>query len=100
MAEQIIMYSTGWCGDCRRSKKWLNENGVPYIEIDIDQDEAASAIVMQLNHGRRTIPTIVFPDGALLVEPSNRQLAAQVETSLGITTPDAERARQAAAPPQ
>jgi mycoredoxin len=89
----IVMYSTTWCGDCRRSKRWLNENNIPYTEIDIEEDAQAAAYVDQVNHGRAVVPTIIFPDGAILTEPSNTALALQVEHSLGITTPDAERAR-------
>lgn len=90
--EPIIMYSTLWCSDCRRSKRWLYEHDIAFQEIDIDEDDEAAAIVTAINRGSRTIPTIVFPDGAVLVEPSNRALALQIERSLGITTPDAERA--------
>lgn len=88
----IVMYSTTWCGDCRRSKRWLNEHNIPYTDIDIDQDEQAAAYVRQINNGRAVVPTIIFPDGAMLTEPSNAVLALQVERSLGTTTPDAERA--------
>jgi mycoredoxin len=91
--QQIIVYSTTWCGDCRRSKRWLKDNNIPFTEIDIEQDAPAADHVRQLNHGSATVPTIVFPDGAILAEPSNAALALQVEKSLGTTTPDAERAR-------
>ncbi len=91
----IVMYTTSWCGDCRRAKKWLNEHAVAYRDIDIDQDEAAAQVVMQINHGSRVIPTILFPDGSVLVEPSNRQLALKVEETLGVTSDDAQRAHAA-----
>jgi mycoredoxin len=88
----IVLYSTTWCGDCRRSKRWLNDNAIPYTEIDIERDATAAEYVRQVNHGHSVVPTIVFPDGAILTEPSNAALALQVERSLGTTTPDAERA--------
>lgn len=91
----VIVYSTSWCGDCRRSKNWLKTNGIAFTDIDIEVDEAAALQVQQLNNGQQSVPTIVFPDGAILVEPSNRQLAVQAEQSLGITTPDSARARGA-----
>ncbi|MBA3824431.1 MAG: mycoredoxin [Ktedonobacterales bacterium] len=75
----IIVYSTRWCGDCRRSKRWLDEHGVAYTNIDIDQDAAAAEYVRSVNDGNQAVPTIVFPDGSILVEPSNTALAAQVE---------------------
>ncbi len=90
---QIIMYTTTWCGDCRRSKRWLKEHNIPFTEIDIEQDEQAATYVRQVNNGSATVPTIVFPDGAILAEPSNAALARQVEHSLGITTPEAESAQ-------
>lgn len=80
---QITIYSTTWCSDCRRSKRWLDEHGVAYTNIDIEQDEAAAAYVRVLNDGNQSVPTIVFPDGAVLVEPSNAALAAQVAKTAG-----------------
>jgi len=74
----ILVYSTVWCSDCKRAKKFFGEQRVPYINIDIEHDPAAMAFVEQVNHGKRIIPTIVFPDGSTLVEPSNAQLAAKM----------------------
>lgn len=72
------MYGTEWCGDCRRSKRLLESNGVPYRYIDVDEDDDARQLVMELNDGRRTVPTIVFADGTFLAEPSDAQLAAKL----------------------
>jgi mycoredoxin len=72
---RITMYTTSWCGDCRRSKRLLDRHGVPYEEINIEGDGAAAALVMQLNNGRRTVPTIVIEGGPVLAEPSDRELA-------------------------
>ncbi len=74
----ILVYSTVWCSDCKRAKKFFGEQRVPYINIDIENDETSMAFVEQINHGKRIIPTIVFPDGDILVEPSNAQLAAKL----------------------
>jgi mycoredoxin len=76
---QITIYSTSWCSDCRRAKRWMDEHGVAYTNVDIEQDEAAAEYVRALNDGNQSVPTIVFPDGSVLVEPSNTALAAQVE---------------------
>lgn len=78
MAEQIIVYSTVWCPDCKRAKKFLAEHRVPYENIDIEQDAKAMAFVEKINNGMRIIPTIVFPDGSTLSEPSNAQLAEKL----------------------
>ncbi len=74
----IIVYGTTWCPDCRRSKQFLAENRIQYTWVDIEQDPAAMAEVEQINNGKRIVPTIVFPDGDVLVEPSNEELAAKL----------------------
>ncbi len=71
----IVMYGTPWCPDCRRSKQFLGEHRIPYTYIDIDGDAAAMAEVERINNGMRSVPTLVFPDGRVLVEPSNEELA-------------------------
>jgi glutaredoxin-like protein len=74
----ITIYSTTWCLDCKRAKQFLRDQRIPYINVDIEQDPAAMAYVEKVNKGMRSIPTIVFPDGDILVEPSNAQLAEKV----------------------
>lgn len=80
--QPLILYGTPWCPDCRRSKQFLGEHRVPYEYIDIDQDPAAQAVVMRINGGNRSVPTIVFPDGTSLTEPSSEALAQK----LGLVT--------------
>jgi mycoredoxin len=75
--EKITMYVTSWCGDCRMAKRWFDAHGVAYDAIDIEKDERAAEVVLRLNGGMRSVPTILFPDGSVLVEPSPRQLAAK-----------------------
>ncbi|MBE0681558.1 MAG: FAD-dependent oxidoreductase [Anaerolineales bacterium] len=76
--EIITLYGTGWCPDCKRSKQFFGEQRVPYHYVDIDNEPEAIAFVEQTNNGLRSIPTIVFPDGSVLVEPSNAQLAEKL----------------------
>ena len=76
--EMITLYGTGWCQDCKRSKQFFGEQRVPYHYVDIDNDPESVAFVERINNGSRSIPTIVFPDGTVLVEPSNAQLAAKL----------------------
>ena len=79
MAQQKIrMFGAPWCPDCRQAKQFLNEQHIPYEWNDIDQDEEARAYVQEVNNGKQIIPTIVFPDGSILVEPSNAELADKV----------------------
>ena len=74
----ITVYGAYWCPDCRRSKQFLGEHQIPYAWVDIEQNPEAERFVIERNAGKRIIPTIVFGDGAVLVEPSNAQLAAKL----------------------
>ena len=87
MTDKIIVYSAVWCRDCKRAKKFFGEHRIQYENIDIEQNPEAVEIVKRLNNGMRSVPTILFPDGSILVEPSNAQLAEK----LGLRT-KAERA--------
>ncbi len=78
----IMVYSTVWCPDCKRAKQFFGEQRVGYTNVDIEQNKKAMAFVEKINNGMRIIPTIIFPDGEILVEPSNAQLAEK----LGLTT--------------
>ncbi len=84
MPTTIIVYSTPTCGDCLRSKRWLDKHNVPYESIDITQHPEAADYVLRVNNGVHIVPTIVFPDGSVLAEPSNEDLARHVRTVLGI----------------
>ena len=76
--QKITMYATTWCGDCRMAKRWFDQHNVAYDYINIEQDDEATAYVKRINGGMSTVPTIVFPDGSILVEPSARDLAAKM----------------------
>ena len=78
MSDTIKMYSTPWCGDCRRAKMIFKSEGIAYEEIDISDDPEAIAYVEKINNGYRSVPTIVFPDGTVLVEPSSPELAKKL----------------------
>jgi thioredoxin reductase (NADPH) len=84
---ELTVYGATWCSDCKRAKKFLGEQRVHYDWVDIEQDQAGQALVERANNGKRIIPTIVFGDQSVLVEPSNAELAAK----LGLQT----RARMA-----
>jgi mycoredoxin len=75
--QKITMYATTWCGDCRMAKRWFDQHGVAYDYINIEHNPEAAEYVMKVNGGMRTVPTIIFPDGSILVEPSARDLAAK-----------------------
>ena len=79
----IRMYGTTWCQDCKRAKQFFGEHRVPYAFVDVDQDADGLRLVERVNDGKRVIPTIVFADGAVLVEPSNVALAEKLAEALG-----------------
>ncbi len=74
----ITVYSTVWCKDCKQAKKFFGEQRIPYINIDIEHDAEAMAFVEKVNNGKRIVPTIIFPDGDILVEPTSAQLAGKL----------------------
>jgi len=78
MSDNITVYGADWCPDCRRAKKLLDERSVPYQWVDIEANPEGEAFVLKANRGNRSIPTIVFGDGSILVEPSNATLAAKL----------------------
>lgn len=77
---QITMYGAAWCGDCRRSKKFLDSNNVKYDYVDVEADKTASDKVIEINNGMRSIPVIMFPDGTHLTEPSDAALKEKLES--------------------
>ena len=80
---EITMYSADWCGDCRRSKRLMDELNVAYTIIDVENDTAAAGKVQEINGGAQSIPVIVFADGTHLTEPSDLALKAKL-SSLGL----------------
>lgn len=70
----ITIYGTSWCGDTRRARSIFDRNHIPYEWVDIDRDSSARSLVEQINHGNRSVPTILFPDGTIMVEPGENVL--------------------------
>lgn len=58
MGKRILIYTTSWCPDCRAAKKYLTGKGVPFEEVDIEQNPAAAETVMKLNDGMKKVPTL------------------------------------------
>ncbi len=79
----ITIYSTTWCVDCRRAKSFLTERGVPFQEINIEDDRAAEEFVLRANHGRRKVPTIKVGERHFACSPfSARKLAEELKIPL------------------
>jgi mycoredoxin len=74
----LTMYTTTWCGYCVRLKKALKSEGIRFTEVDIEADPAAAEFVMSVNGGNQTVPTVKFPDGSALTNPSAREVKAKL----------------------
>ena len=70
----LTMYSTPWCGYCRRLKSQLDREGISFEEVDIEDVPSAADYVSKVNGGNQTVPTVVFADGASLTNPSLKQV--------------------------
>src|SRR6478735_5599438 len=79
MPGTVTMYSTTWCGYCRRLKGQMDREGITYNEINIEQDPESAAFVEKANGGNQTVPTVLFSDGSTLTNPS----LAQVKQKIG-----------------
>ena len=77
-SKTITVYGADWCSDCKRSKRLLDSKNIEYTWVDVDNNETALQTVKSLNQGKRIIPTIVFPNGDILVEPTDSQLSSKL----------------------
>jgi mycoredoxin len=68
------MYSTEYCGDCRQAKAFFESKGIGYVNVGLEGNDDATKFVLEVNNGSRSVPTIIFPDGSVLVEPSWEEL--------------------------
>ena len=75
---EIVMYSTTWCGYCRQLKRQFVEQGIAFQEINIEETPGAAEFVMSVNGGNQTVPTVLFTDGSTLTNPSLAQVRAQL----------------------
>ncbi|MFN2174785.1 MAG: glutaredoxin domain-containing protein [Anaerolineales bacterium] len=81
LEEKIIFYGVKWCWQSRRARHLLDKHNVPYKFVNIDKDKDGELFVLKTNKGMRSVPTIVFEDGSILVEPTN----SQIEEKLGMS---------------
>jgi mycoredoxin len=78
--QSVTMFSTPWCGYCRRLKSQFDRQGVDYTVVDIEQDPAAAEYVMSVNGGNQTVPTILYSDGSAMTNPSINQVREHLAT--------------------
>ncbi len=74
----FTVYTTQWCGFCRRLKSGLAREGIPFEEVDIEVEPKAADIVTKVNDGNRTVPTVVFADGTAMTNPSVAQVSKKL----------------------
>ncbi len=77
--EDVIMYTTTWCGYCRQLKRQLDDQGIGFTEVNIEETPGAADFVMSVNGGNQTVPTLLFPDGSTLTNPSLARVRAQLD---------------------
>jgi mycoredoxin len=77
-SDVVTMYSTVWCGYCRRLRDQMDREGIGYRVVDIEEDLEAARLVMSVNGGMQTVPTLVFPDGSALTNPTLAQVKKQL----------------------
>jgi mycoredoxin len=78
---QIVMYAVEWCPDCRRAKFFFKRKKIEVLEVDVNVDKKAEEFVKGLNNGNRSVPTIILPDGSMMVEPSTEELESKFSQS-------------------
>ncbi len=76
VVDRLTVYGADWCGDCRRTRRFLEETGTPHTWIDTAADKAARAMLHAA--GYLAIPVVLFPGGTVLVEPTNDDLASAI----------------------
>ena len=75
---RIVMYTTAACSECFRAKAFFDANHIDYLGVGLEGNAEATEFVMRVNHGMQSVPTIVFPDGSVLVEPSWEELKRKI----------------------
>jgi mycoredoxin len=85
--DEILVYSAPWCGDCRVAKRIFEEYGLDYKLVNVDNDMEAQRRVQEINNGYRSIPTILFPSGRVVVEPTGPELILALRDEGLIPTP-------------
>ncbi len=73
----LVLYTTAWCGDCRRAKQFLSERGIAFSEVNVDEDPEAEDLVLRVNDGRRKVPTIQVEGRYFACSPFNPYLLAE-----------------------
>jgi mycoredoxin len=84
VAQPLTMYTTTWCAFCRRLKRQLASEGIEIAEVNIEEDPDAANFVMSVNGGNQTVPTVVFPDGSAMTNPSAKEVVQRLGELAGM----------------
>jgi thioredoxin reductase (NADPH) len=79
MEQRLKVIGASWCPDCTRAKAFLTQHRIAFDWVDLETVPEAQDEVERLNDGKRIIPTIIFPDGSFVSEPSNDELADKLQ---------------------
>lgn len=82
-APAVTMYTTTWCGYCKRLKRMMQDDGIAFAEVDIEQTPGTAEIVEKVNNGNQTVPTLVFSDGTAMTNPSLAKVKEKLATLAG-----------------
>lgn len=85
MAQPLTMYTTTWCAFCRRLKSQLAADGIEMAEVNIEEEPGAAEYVMSVNGGNQTVPTVVFPDGSTMTNPSAAEVKQRLSELAALT---------------
>jgi mycoredoxin len=85
MANKVVMYSTTWCGDCRAARAFLDQNNIPYTNINIEEDDEAVKLVMRVNKGKRSVPTFDIDGQYVNASPFSPEKRKKLAEALGIS---------------
>ncbi len=85
MAQPLTMYTTTWCAFCRRLKSQLAADGIEMAEVNIEEEPGAAEYVMSVNGGNQTVPTLVFPDGSTMTNPSAAEVKQRLSELAALT---------------
>ncbi|MBJ7505703.1 MAG: mycoredoxin [Acidimicrobiaceae bacterium] len=77
------MYTTTWCGYCKRLKRMMQDDGINFVEVDIETTPGTADIVERVNNGNQTVPTLVFADGSAMTNPSLARVKEKLATLAG-----------------
>jgi mycoredoxin len=85
VAQPLTMYTTTWCAFCRRLKSQLAAEGIEMAEVNIEEEPGAAEYVMSVNGGNQTVPTVVFPDGSTMTNPSAAEVKQRLSELAALT---------------